>query len=212
MASATAGRRLFLVFLTVAVTTALSGCTESGDDTTLPTTPSTTTSTTVPPTPRPTEAPQVAAPLDLSPHRRHSCALLSTSQESQLGFPTDDVSEGATLEEGICQWSTTEGRTDLYTLHIYLTEDPLGDAYQRSNDRLDSGKRVWEPFEIRTIGGLPAVVKVMGDPSTYCEVVVGTGAGQGIRMVASISHDDPDPELCDRVVTAGEWVIEAARG
>jgi hypothetical protein len=189
-------------------TAILTGC--SSDNDVAPTPPATTEPTTSE-IPRPTAAPPIETPVDLTPYRRPTCALLTAAQVTELGLPPQTLN-GGTPESGICSWSTTEGGHDLYTLDLLLTGDPLSEAYRRSNDRLDSGKRVSELFEIRTIGGLPAVVTSMRDPSTFCAVIVGTGAGQGISITASISFNDPDPELCDRMVTAAEWVIEAARG
>jgi hypothetical protein len=199
-------RTIYVLALATAV---LSACTGNND--VAPTPPVTTEPTTTSETPRPTVAPPIEAPVDLSPYHRQTCALLTPEQTAELRLPPQD-SNGATNETGHCGWNTVPGGDAIYALTVFITGDPLGEAYQRSNDRFLSGKRVWEPFEIRTIGGLPAVVKVMGDPSTYCEVIVGAGGDQGILLTASVRPELAYPKLCDRLVTAAEWVIDAARG
>jgi hypothetical protein len=156
-------------------------------------------------------APPIEAPIDLTPHHRQTCALLTPEQTAELRLPPQAI-DGASPDTGLCEWNTVPAGDAIYALTVFMTGDPLGDAYQRSNDRLDSGKRVSELFEIRTIGGLPAVVTGMSDPSTFCTVTVGTGGNQGILLTAAVRHKLADPELCNRMVTAAEWVIEAARG
>ncbi len=187
-------------------TVVLSACT---DDVT-PSPPVTTEPTTTSETPRPTVAPAIEVPIDLTPHHRQACALLTPTQTTELRFPPK-ATNGANDETGLCQWNSVPSGDAIYAITVYMTGDPLGLAYQHSSDRLDAGGLVWEPFEIRTIEGLPAVVKVMGDPSTYCEVVIGAGGGQGILLTASISPELADPVLCDRMVTAAAWVVTAAR-
>jgi hypothetical protein len=44
----------------------------------------------------------------------------------------------------------------------------------------------------------------------HCEVIVDVGNGQGIAITGSLTTE-PDPELCDRLVTSAEWVVDAAR-
>jgi len=185
----------------------LSGCTGNGEVAPTLTTGPTPTSE----TPRPTVAPPIEVPVDLTPYHRQPCALLTPEQTAELRLPPERIN-GANGETGLCEWDTVPGGDAIYSLTVFMTGDPLGEVYRRSNDRLDSGKLVSELFEIRTIEALPAVVTTMRDSSTYCAVTVGTGGDQGVLLTASVRPELSDPELCDRMVTAAEWVIDAARG
>jgi len=163
--------------------------------------------------PRPTVAPAVHDALDLRPHRLRTCALLTKSQVAELDFPPQN-SEGASREGGLCEWFADRsgpGRTEtyLFNLHADVAGDPLAAAYRESNDAVGD-RPVWQLFDERTVGGLPAVVRSRDDPAASCQVVVGAGNGQGITMSASTGGSDP--RLCDRMVTAATWVVDRARG
>lgn len=192
-------RRVLFVLTTAGI--ALAGC--AG-----PTTPPTPTSrpSTTTEAPRPTTAPEVAEPIDLRPHRLHSCGLLSPGQLHDLGFPPQ-TSEGADAESGLCKWNSDYR----YALTVYVTGDPLAAAYRDSNLR-DNGEWRWPLFEPRTIRGLPALVHSrFPPPKSFCEVVVSTGNGQGIEVTGVVSTGDYEPGLCDRLVTAAGLVIDAVQ-
>lgn len=173
-----------------------------------PTTPPTPTSrpSTTTEAPRPTTAPVVGEPIDLRPHRLHSCGLLNARQLLDLGFPPQTF-EGAVAESGLCKWNSDYR----YALEVYVTGDPLAAAYRDSNLR-DNGKLRWPLFEPRTIRGLPALVHSrFPPPKSFCEVVVSTGNGQGIEVTGVVSAGDYEPGLCDRLVTAAGLVIDAVQ-
>lgn len=210
-------RRLIPVLAMVAL--AGSGCT--GDPAPAPTppttpTPTTTTTTSTSPstteTPRPTIAPPVTEPVDLRPLREHACAVLTRAQQRQIGFRQYDqvAPEGANSQYSSCRWlekpkaGTNNGYG--YRIGIYLSGDPLAEAYADSNARDGYD---WDSFEARQIGGLPAVVRSLLTPDDDCSVVVGTGNGQGIEINGTV--DPSDPTLCDRFVKAAEWIVDKAR-
>jgi len=91
----------------------------------------------------------------------------------------------------------------MYTLRDYVGGDPLAKAYQ------DNGPKEWSAFEEHTARGLPAVTQVPGEGERVCKVVVGAGNGQGIAIVGSLGLEDPT--LCQRLLTAAEWVVDAVR-
>lgn len=162
--------------------------------------------------PRPTVAPPVGEPIDLRPHRRHSCALLSAEQLAELAFPPRAF-EGASADSGRCEWRAHEDEPDrirdLYSLTVHVTGDPLGAAYQDSDRRLGNGKWAWPLFEPRTVRDLPAVVRANLNPDRYCDVVVGVGQEQGITVTGSPGVAVPD--LCDQLVAAAELVVDETR-
>ncbi|HEY0449570.1 DUF3558 family protein [Actinophytocola sp.] len=201
---------LALPVLILVTAVSMASCT--GTD--APPTPSTTSTTTTESTLRPSVPPEAAQPVDLRPHRLQPCALLSKDQVTELDLPPQ-TSEGANTESGICEWFTNQsapGRTEtyLFRLEIILSGDPLAEVYRESNDLNATTKDlIWQVFEERTIRGLPAALRSRFDPAASCEVVVGAGSTQGISMSASTGGSDP--ELCQRMVTAAEWVVDAAR-
>jgi hypothetical protein len=183
--------------------------------TTEPPTTRTTTSTTTKETPRSTVAPEVPQPLDLQPHRLHSCALLNAEQAADLDFPPQ-AREGANIDAGTCEWeltNTESGQIEQYryVLDVYIAGDPLAYNYREGDRRTSQGKWVWGLFEPRTIRGLPAVVMAMGDPTKYCNVVVGTGGGQGIEISGVTTLGFEKPHLCESLVDAAGLVIDSVR-
>ncbi len=222
-------RRRAIPILAVAAF-ALSGCTggdRAGPTPTAtsttsasPTATSTTSSTTTPPPatshqPRPTEAPPATDPIDLRPFYAHPCATLTAAQRDQLGFHPL-VSESTEGSHGMCIWGQGPGPDNGarygYRLRLHIHPDLLAQAYKDSNALDYHGNPQAATFEPRQIRGLPAVAQSPNPPDSfrYCEVVVGTGNGQGIALVGDAK--DTDPALCDRLVTALEWVIDALRG
>lgn len=217
-----------LVVLLVAAA-ALSACT---DDTAAPPThesrttesrtpESRTTTTTQPPettstteVPRPTVAPEVAEPIGLDRLRRHACAVLGPRQQADLGFGPVAPVEVANGRLGSCVWTRSEPGPDhppmyAYVLWIHPAEDRLAEAYGESEDRSEySGSRNWPVFEPRTIRGLPAVLRTNTEVADSCEVIVGAGNGGSISMKGQVEIDDP--QLCDRMVTAAELVVDSA--
>jgi hypothetical protein len=175
----------------------------------------TTTSTTTSETSRSTVAPEVPQPLDLQPHRLHSCALLTPEQAADLDFPPQTF-EGAHIDAGTCEWeltNTESGQVEQYryVLDVYMNGDPLAHNYREGNKRTSQGKWMWETFEPRTIRGLPAVVMAMGDPTKYCNVVVGTGGGQGIEISGNTTLGFEKPNLCESLVDAAGLIIDSVR-
>jgi hypothetical protein len=65
-------------------------------------------------------------------------------------------------------------------------------------------------FEPRQIRGLPAVTRAFSTAGDHCEVIVDAGNGQGISLAGSLTAA-LDPKLCDRLVTATEWVVDTIR-
>lgn len=93
----------------------------------------------------------------------------------------------------------------MYTLRVYVGGDPLAKAYQ------DNGPKEWSAFEEHTARGLPAVTQVAGGGASFCRVVVGAGNDQGIAITGSLGLGLEDPTLCQRLLTAVEWVVDAVR-
>jgi len=194
--------------LFVVAAVALSACTAEPSpppDTTPPETSATSE------TARPTGPPPVAAPVDLGALGGHACAVLSGAQQAELGMRVAPTEAGET-----CVWDQSErapGSGDQfgYVLGVDLAGDPLAEAYRRGDDRTGAGQDyTWALFEPRSVRELPAVVRSLVDPAGQCEVVVGTGNGQGISVKGVVAPTDPD--LCDRLVSAAELVVDAARG
>lgn len=194
---------------------AISGCTGDNDAGAPPGSTGTSPGTTTPPPgtsqePRPTSAPEVTDPIDLRSFHATPCATLTPEQQQQVGFhqydPVDH--ESSNSQFGVCVWRhNPQPATDAnygYRLMLNVSGDPLAEAYAASNDR-----GTWTVFEPRQIRGLPAVVRSLSTPDDQCEVIVGTGNGQGITISGTIAASDPG--LCDRFTTAAEWVIDAVR-
>lgn len=215
-------RRTLLLLLVVAV--ALAACTDdtaAPPTTESPTTESRGTTTTQPPettstteAPRPTVAPEVTEPISLDRLRRHACAVLGPRQRNELGLGPVPPVEVANARIGSCIWKRNETGPDhppmyAYVLSIHPSTDQLTDAYGESEDRSESGKyRLWPVFEPRTIRGLPAVIRTNTEIADTCEVIVGAGNGGSITMKGHVEIDDPN--LCDRMVTAAELVVDSA--
>lgn len=217
--------RAILPVIAVAAALTITGCT--GDDhadprpttTTATTTnePETTTSppTTSTTTPRPTVAPPVTEPVDLRSLYDHPCAVLTPAQRRQIGFRTFDPvePEGVNSKFSTCIWKkepkagTDDGYG--YTLTLFVSGDPLARAYAESNKHDEYKQFDWATFEPRQLDGLPAVVRSLVSPDDECGVVVGTGHGHGIEISGVVAHKDRT--LCDRMVAAAEWVVDAAR-
>jgi hypothetical protein len=163
-------------------------------------------------TSRPTNAPPVTDPVDLRRFHEHPCAALTRAQQQEIGFRKYDPvePEGANTQFGTCVWleepkaGTDDGYG--YRLTVSMSGDPLAGAYAESNPHEGVN---WVVFEPRQIRGFPAVVRSLTRPDDQCSVVVGTGNGQGIEVDGTITADDPT--LCDRFVTAAEWVVDAVR-
>ncbi|HEX2130374.1 MAG TPA: DUF3558 domain-containing protein [Actinophytocola sp.] len=156
---------------------------------------------------RPSVAPEVTDPVGLERLLPTPCSALTPRQQAELGFgpsPTERPSPHISA----CVWERSETGQDrlpmyAYVLWLHGDDDPLAEAYQ------DSSERAWRVFAPRTIRGLPAVVRTNTDVSEHCQVIVGTGNGQGITMKAIVEENDPG--LCDHMVTAAELVVDAAR-
>jgi hypothetical protein len=205
-------RRLRWIAPVAAMVLTIAGC--DGDPTpagtaTPPTTSRTagSTVTTAPPTStsRPTVAPPVADPVDLRSVYTHPCATLTAAQQNHLGL-RPRVKESVEGNVGQCQWAKRDANYDYYQYDLVLNHDfdLLAEAYQHSNDPM------WTMFEPREVRGFPAVVESSSEPSGFCQVVVGLGGSQGIKIFGS-QYVEPDPTLCDRLATAAEWIIDAAR-
>jgi hypothetical protein len=108
-------------------------------------------------------------------------------------------------------WSSAVDSPDnaLYTLTVFLTGDPLAKAYQDNKARQD--EREWTTFETHAVRGLPAVTQAPGNPESLCEVIVGTGVGQGFTISGYLSVQLEEPTLCERLVAAAELIMDAAR-
>lgn len=160
----------------------------------------TTTSTTAP-----TAPPTVGSPVDVTPYAGgRACSLLTTRQVAELGFPGDATALFETRDDGPgCMWTRDDGNGpfEILSITISLTGDPLAARYRRSGDV--------KVFEEHTVRGLPSAATSdgLGD---QCEVTIGTGNGQGIEILGHLV-DDEDPELCDRLLTAAGWVIDAVQ-
>lgn len=207
--------------LVVAAALGIAGCTSDNRTDPAPatttSTPNEPTTTISPPntpskTSRPTAPPPVTDPVDVRPFHDHPCAALTAAQQKQIGFrqydPVDP--EATNSDSSNCVWLEkpnpgTDGGYG-YRLTISVAGDPLAEAYSESNPH---GGVDWDMFEPRQIRGLPSVVRSLTTPDHQCSVVVGTGNGQGIEINGTIPAGDPS--LCDRFVTAAEWLADAAR-
>lgn len=212
--------RTRLVPVLAAVLVAIVGCTSDNGTSQAPNSTGATPSTATPSTatssptsslePRPTIAPEVADPVDLRPFHTKSCATLTPEQQRQVGFLRRDLVEHEASNDlfGVCLWrhnpkpATPDNYA--YRLILHISGDPLAEAYADSNDRY-----AWRVFEPRRIRGLPAVVRSFSTPDDQCELIIGTGNGQGITINGTIIRTDPT--LCDRFTTAAEWVIDTVR-
>lgn len=208
--------RYALRLLVTAAALSLASCT-GGDPTQSTTTTSQTTEpgTTSPDTSRPTDVPPVTEPVDLRQHSLDPCALLTAQQAAAVPFPPQLSDGGPTADGyGLCEWGrpTQAGppEPDKVTLKVWLSDDPLAQVYLNSNLRDSNGKYSMPTFEPRSIRGLPALVFSEYDPARRCTVVVGTGNAQGIELYAL--NEIADPGLCQRLVTALEWMIDTVRG
>lgn len=200
--------------LVAIATLSLVACTTTPEEGSKPST--TAPGTTTAETSRPSVPQQVSDPIDLRPHQRHPCALLTAEQTADLEFPPQTF-EGANGDLGVCRWDWTDSEPDrveqyVYVLDLYVTGDPLAANYREGNRRTSRGTWVWETFEPRTIRGLPAVVMAMDDPTSYCNVVVGTGEGQGFEISGDTTVGFEKPDLCQTMVTAAELIVDEARG
>ncbi|HEV7652865.1 MAG TPA: DUF3558 family protein [Actinophytocola sp.] len=200
--------RRFAPAVTVALL--LAGCGGNPAPTTTPPTEDTRATTSPPagPAPRPTTAPPIADPLDLGPGYRYPCAALTAGQQNRLGL-RPRVAETADGSVGRCHWAKKDANHHYdYVLQLHVRSDALTDAYQNSNSRDADGDPTWAVFEPREIRGLPAVVHASSARGDTCEVVVGVGPGQGVVLTG---NTDPDPALCDRLVTAAGLVVDTVR-
>lgn len=201
-----------LVF--VAATT-LSGCAETE---TPPPPPSRTSATTTSSTPLPSVPPPVNTPVDLTLYASHPCTVLTVQQLTDLGIPTEEIEELPTLagREGQCVWDWYDrppelpSRLDTYWFTVYVTGDPLAKAYQDSNSRRGEKDSV-RTFEEHTVRGLPAVARFTGEGDYDCEVIVGTGNGQGFTLSAGPGPARDVPSYCPRLIAAAELIVDAAR-
>lgn len=186
------------------------GCTGTG----APPTPqessidTTTTATEVPSAP-----PSVDVPVDLSSYSQ-PCSLLTAQQLGELEFP----SEASPEQDGQshrCTWHEDDRDQEapfvIFAVTIHLTGDPLARVYQEHHSRRGNEEQEWTSFEAHTVRGLPAVTLVRGLAEAQCEVIVGAGNGQGVVVFGSLSGRAEDPGLCDRLVTAAGWVVDAVR-
>jgi Protein of unknown function (DUF3558) len=201
--------RIRIVPILVAVVVAIGGCTgDNGADAAPSSTGASSSTTTSPPDRRPTNAPEVTDPIDLHPFYAKPCATLTAEQQRQVGFnhydPVDH--ESSNRQFAVCVWrhnpQPATGANYGYRLMLHVSGDPLAEAYGASG--------TWSVFEPRQVRGLPAIVRSLSTPDDQCEVIVGTGNGQGITISGTIAASDPT--LCDRFTTAAEWVIDAVRG
>lgn len=194
----------------VVVAMLLSGCGGTENRPAPPTSPTTTSGTSLP-----SVAPSVSDPVDLSPYSRQSCSLLNPQQLTELEFPEERI-ESTEQETGswYCMWSrnsSEETSLVIYTITVYVTSDPLAKAYRDNNSRQGKGERPWTVFDALTVRGLPAVTKAPGDPESQCQVIVGAGNGQGIKVFGHLGLGLADPGLCQRLVTVAELVVDAVR-
>jgi hypothetical protein len=151
----------------------------------------------------------VTDPVDLTQAHKHPCATLTAAQQRQLELPprVDEAVEGS---HGRCQWTKENAGLveNDYVLLLHVRPDLLAEAYKNSNSR-ENGEPAWALFEPRVVGGLPAVVRSFSTRDDFCEVIVGAGKGQAIRMSGRVH--EPDPGLCDRLATAAGNVVTAVR-
>jgi hypothetical protein len=207
-----------LVWLVIVVALTLSGC----GGTEAPTPPSrTSTIPTSSSTPPPSVPPPVNSPVDLTPYARHPCTALTVQQATDLGIPTKRIEELSTYEDEVadswqCWWSWDNrppelpSRLDTYRLTVYVTGDPLAKAYQ-DNTSPRNESEVRREFEEHTIRGLPAVARFWGEGDYGCEIIVGTGNGQGFTLTASLGPVRDIPSFCPRLIAAAELIVDAAR-
>ncbi len=189
--------------LAVAVALMVAGC--NGDPAGPAPSPTTTNSTS-----RPTDVPPVADPIDLRSVYEHPCAMLTTAQQNELGL-RPRVEESAGDGTGTCKWASEDtAPLYVYLLRLNLRSDLLVDAYGRRDARDPDGDPIWALFEPREIGGLPAVTRAFSTTGDHCEVIVDVGNGENIAIAGSL-ETEPDPQLCDRLVTAAGWVVDSAR-
>jgi hypothetical protein len=207
--------RVPIIAALAATVVAITGCTGDNGAGATPSTGASSSTATSPPASsqdiRSTSAPEVTDPVDLRSFYTKPCATLTPRQQRQVGFyqydPVDHESHNSQF--GVCVWRhNPQPATDAnygYRLMLHVSGDPLAEAYATSDDR-----DTWSVFEPRQIRDLPAVVRSLSTPDDQCEVIVGTGNGQGITISGTITASDPT--LCERFTTAAERVISAARG
>jgi hypothetical protein len=193
------------------IATLLSGCGGTESRPAPPTSPTGTTTV----SPPPSVPPPVSDPVDLGPYSRNPCPLLNAQQLTELEIPEEHI-ESPEQETGAwyCMWSKNsdqESALVIYTVTVYMTGDPLSEAYRENRSRHDKNERQWPVFDAHTVRGLPAVTKVVGDPETQCQVIVGAGNGQGVKVFGHLGLGIGNPDLCQRLVTAAEWVVDAVR-
>ena len=177
----------------VAVALAIAGCGTAPTD---PPPPGTATSTTT-----------SGTTINLGSVYEHPCATLTSAQQHQLSLPPQ-VRESAGDSTGMCKWSKDDDSN--FFLRFDLRSGALAEAYKRRGERDPNGDLVWKSFEPGEIRGLPAVVRSFSEVGTHCEVIVDAGNGQGISITGSLLTT-LDPKLCDRLVTASEWIVDKAR-
>jgi len=136
--------------------------------------------------------------------------MLTSAQQNRIGL-RPLVDETTTELAGFCEWEHRSGSgTEQYAYEIRLnmSGDLLAEAYRESNEP-NHGDPKWVVFETRDIRGLPAVIRSLSTLDDHCEVIVGTGNGQSVEISGVIGT--ADPTMHDRLVTAAEWVVDAAR-
>jgi hypothetical protein len=67
-------------------------------------------------------------------------------------------------------------------------------------------------FEEHAVGGLPAVKMARGYSESQCELIIGAGNGQGIVLLGELFVGEGETSVCDRLVTAAGYVVDAVTG
>jgi hypothetical protein len=121
--------------------------------------------------------------------------LLTAAQRESLGAPPLSYQGPFT-----CEFEQAQPRVRV-AFQLFADSDVLGRAYAESN------QEKWERFEPATVAGQPAVVHSFDPPGPHntCEVVAGTGSGQGLTVSASGSDNSVD--WCAKAVAAAGFVV-----
>jgi len=162
---------------------------------------------TEPPPPTTSTPTTTSATIDLRPFYEHPCTMLTAAQRRRLGFPPR-VRERAGESASMCTWSQNDD--DNYLLSFNLGSDALAEAYKKKDERDPDGELLWKSFQPQEIRGLGAVARSFDTIGSHCEVIVDFGGGQSISVTGSLLTA-PDPKLCDRLVTAAGFAVDAAR-